>query len=63
MLVEGNYLLMYDEKPWDQLKALFDERWFVSCDEAVLRERVIVRNSGKRNQDIQMSHSKVPKLI
>lgn len=37
VLVEGNYLLLFGTPPWDQLKPLFDERWFVSCDEAILR--------------------------
>mmetsp|Transcript_14410 Transcript_14410/g.35231 ORF Transcript_14410/g.35231 Transcript_14410/m.35231 type:complete len:262 (+) Transcript_14410:254-1039(+) len=46
VLVEGNYLLLYDEEPWAQLKGLFDERWFVACDIELLRERVINRNSA-----------------
>lgn len=46
IIVEGNYLLLYDVKPWDELRPLFDERWFLSCDEGRLRERVIKRNSA-----------------
>ena len=30
----------------DQLRDEFDERWLLQCDEAVLRERVITRNSA-----------------
>ena len=37
ILVEGNYLLMFDTPPWDGLKSLFDERWFVSCEQPILR--------------------------
>lgn len=37
IFVEGNYLLMFDTPPWDGLKPLFDERWFVSCDQPTLR--------------------------
>ena len=46
VIVEGNYLLLYNIKPWDELRPLFDERWFIACEEPILRERVISRNSA-----------------
>jgi pantothenate kinase len=44
VLVEGNYVLLYDIQPWDRLRGVFEERWFISCDLGVARERVIKRH-------------------
>lgn len=59
VLVEGNYLLLYDEAPWGELKDLFDERWFVACDESVLRERVIKRNAAAWGWDYERTAERV----
>jgi len=58
VLVEGNYLL-YDQRPWDGLKALFDETWFVSCEESRLRDRVIARNSAAWGWDRERTAARV----
>ena len=29
ILVEGNYVLLYDIEPWRKLQHLFDEKWWV----------------------------------
>jgi pantothenate kinase len=42
VLVEGNYLLL-PEEPWRQLRALFDEAWFVDCPLDVAMLRVLRR--------------------
>lgn len=44
VLVEGNYVLLYDLEPWAQLGSLFDEKWYISCDLEIARERVIKRH-------------------
>ena len=31
VIVEGNYLLNYDDPLWAPLRELFDERWYLSC--------------------------------
>lgn len=44
VLVEGNYLLLDDER-WAPLAALWDERWFVRCASAAeQRKRLIARH-------------------
>eukprot|EP01025_Chloroclados_australasicus_P038479 TRINITY_DN3965_c0_g1_i2.p1 TRINITY_DN3965_c0_g1~~TRINITY_DN3965_c0_g1_i2.p1 ORF type:complete len:301 (+),score=20.40 TRINITY_DN3965_c0_g1_i2:139-1041(+) len=45
VFVEGNYVLLGIE-PWNQLKTLFDESWFVNCplDEAM--DRLFKRQTG-----------------
>ena len=45
VLVEGNYLSLA-LAPWCELKALFDERWWIRCDPTVARARVISRHVG-----------------
>jgi pantothenate kinase len=48
VLVEGNYVSLPME-PWCHLKDLFDERWFITCDPAIARARVIARHIGTGN--------------
>lgn len=43
VVTEGNYLLV-DEPPWDRIRALLDEVWFVAPDEDVRRARLIARH-------------------
>ncbi|MDD7916580.1 nucleoside/nucleotide kinase family protein [Actinomycetospora callitridis] len=43
VVTEGNYLLL-DEPPWDGIRALLDEAWFVAPDEDVRRDRLIARH-------------------
>jgi len=45
VIVEGNYILNWDQERWSGLKKLFDEKWFVSCsDLSTQRERLISRH-------------------
>ena len=59
VLVEGNYLLLWDEAPWGKLAGAFDCTWFLDCPEEVLRERVIKRNSAAWGWDYERTAAKV----
>lgn len=43
VVTEGNYLLL-ETPPWDGVRALLDEVWFVAPDEDVRRARLIARH-------------------
>ncbi|MBV9793464.1 MAG: nucleoside/nucleotide kinase family protein [Actinobacteria bacterium] len=43
IITEGNYLLL-GQPPWDQVRALLDEIWFVEIDDAVRLDRLIRRH-------------------
>jgi pantothenate kinase len=43
IIVEGNYLFL-EEKIWNDIAYLFDERWFVDCDIDEAMKRVFVRH-------------------
>jgi len=43
VITEGNYLLL-DEAPWDAVRPLLDEVWFVVVDDAVRVPRLIARH-------------------
>ncbi len=43
LVTEGNYLLL-DEPPWDGIRALLDEAWFLEPDEDVRRARLVARH-------------------
>ena len=43
LVTEGNYLLL-DEPPWDRVRSLLDEAWFLEPDEPTRRERLIARH-------------------
>ena len=32
VLLEGNYLLCYNDPEWAPLKEIFDEKWYIKCD-------------------------------
>eukprot|EP01041_Mallomonas_annulata_P009688 gene9688-20140_t len=45
VLVEGNYLLNWDDPAWAPLQDIFDEKWFISCnDMESQRQRLIKRH-------------------
>ncbi|EKX38788.1 hypothetical protein GUITHDRAFT_52669, partial [Guillardia theta CCMP2712] len=44
VLVEGNYLLL-EQEPWRELRSLFDDTWFMECEDEELRARVVQRNA------------------
>ena len=39
VIVEGNYLLL-DDEPWNQIRRLLDESWFLNCDVEICKQRV-----------------------
>jgi pantothenate kinase len=43
VIAEGNYLLL-DDRPWDAVRLLLDEVWFVDIDDAVRIPRLIDRH-------------------
>ena len=43
VITEGNYLLL-DAPPWDRVRPLLDEVWFVEVDDAVRVPRLIARH-------------------
>ena len=43
LVTEGNYLLL-EEPPWDGVRALLDEAWFLEPDEEVRRARLVARH-------------------
>ncbi len=43
VVTEGNYLLDV-EPPWDQVRELLDEAWYVEVDEGARRDRLIARH-------------------
>lgn len=45
VLLEGNYLLAFDDPGWAPLVDVFDEKWYVACESMdVQRERLIHRH-------------------
>jgi pantothenate kinase len=43
VITEGNYLLS-PEEPWDQVRGLLDETWFVEVNEGTRVRRLIARH-------------------
>jgi pantothenate kinase len=43
LVTEGNYLLL-EEPPWDRVRDLLDEAWFLEPDEAARRARLVARH-------------------
>uniref|UniRef100_A0A0D9Y165 Phosphoribulokinase/uridine kinase domain-containing protein n=1 Tax=Leersia perrieri TaxID=77586 RepID=A0A0D9Y165_9ORYZ len=43
VIVEGNYLLL-EEDVWSEIRALFDEKWFIDIDIDVSMQRVLKRH-------------------
>ena len=43
VVTEGNYLLLH-EQPWDEVRGLLDEVWFVDVDPALRVERLVERH-------------------
>ncbi|CAG9990036.1 unnamed protein product [Clonostachys byssicola] len=42
-IIEGNYVLV-DEAPWSEISSLVDDRWLVTVDKEVARQRVASRH-------------------
>jgi pantothenate kinase len=43
VITEGNYLLL-DDAPWNEIRALLDDAWYVGGDDGLRRERLIRRH-------------------
>ncbi|HEY8371571.1 MAG TPA: nucleoside/nucleotide kinase family protein [Pseudonocardiaceae bacterium] len=43
VITEGNYLLL-DEPPWDQVRSVLDEVWFLAPDEELRLQRLVDRH-------------------
>ncbi|KAF9699997.1 hypothetical protein EKO04_001999 [Ascochyta lentis] len=43
VIVEGNYTLL-DQKPWDEIAKICDERWFVDVSPEIVRDRLAARH-------------------
>jgi pantothenate kinase len=43
VVTEGNYLLL-DQGPWRAVRTLLDEAWYVDTDDALRRERLVLRH-------------------
>jgi pantothenate kinase len=43
LITEGNYLLL-DTPPWDRVRPLLDEAWFLAPPEATRRDRLVARH-------------------
>jgi pantothenate kinase len=43
VIAEGNYLLL-DDEPWRGIRDLLDDAWYVDVDDALRRERLILRH-------------------
>jgi pantothenate kinase len=59
VIIEGNYLLS-DEDPWNQIKGLLDETWFLDVDQDLRLKRLISRHIkfGKTDEEaVQWVHS------
>ncbi|KAG5183857.1 phosphoribulokinase/uridine kinase, partial [Tribonema minus] len=46
VIVEGNYLLLSgdDASPWNEIRPLFDQAWFLDCPESERRLRLVKRH-------------------
>ncbi|MQA12183.1 MAG: nucleoside/nucleotide kinase family protein [Pseudonocardiaceae bacterium] len=53
VITEGNYLLLDDEHPWERVRALLDETWFLAPDEEARIARLVARHEryGRSNQE------------
>jgi pantothenate kinase len=50
VLVEGNYLLL-DDAPWNEIRPLSNEIWYLDVPEAILLPRLIKRHqAGGKDQ-------------
>ncbi len=54
IVVEGNYLL-HDEPPWDRVRSLLDEVWYVDAPRGVIAQRLLERHmrAGRSREDAE----------
>jgi pantothenate kinase len=54
IVVEGNYLL-HDEPPWDGVRSLLDEVWYVDAPRGVIAQRLLDRHirAGRSREDAE----------
>lgn len=52
VLLEGNYLLSWDDAAWEPLREVFDETWYIVCNsEDEQRERLVARHLETWNDE------------
>ena len=44
VIVEGNYVMLYGTQPWDELRDVFDARWYLACPRGEARARIARRH-------------------
>jgi pantothenate kinase len=63
VVVEGNYLLL-DKSPWDEVRPLLDQVWFIDCDMSEVESRLRARHhKGGRDPEaasIKMESTDLP---
>src|SRR5918993_3020547 len=54
IVVEGNYLL-HDDPPWDQVRPLLDEVWYVDAPRGIIAQRLLERHmrAGRSRKDAE----------
>ncbi len=54
IVIEGNYLL-HDEPPWDRVRPLLDEVWYVDAPRGVVAQRLLERHmrAGRSQEDAE----------
>lgn len=57
VIVEGNYLLL-DDEPWNQIRALLDESWYLDVEINLCMERVRARFLAT-GRDSQTAHRRI----
>lgn len=51
VIVEGNYLLL-DKAPWDKVRHILDQIWYIDCDASTIEPRLIARHmQGGKNRE------------
>jgi pantothenate kinase len=65
IVVEGNYLL-HDDPPWDRVRPLLDEVWYVDAPRGVIAQRLLERHmrAGRSREDAEkkIASSDIPNV-
>jgi pantothenate kinase len=65
IVVEGNYLL-HDEPPWDRVRPLLDEAWYVDAPRGEIAQRLLERHvkTGRSREDAEkkIASTDIPNL-
>ena len=50
---EGNYLLAFDDPEWEPLESMWDDKWYISVQEDVVREHLVNHHLERWNAEKQ----------